>query len=69
MTRSLISPFVALQVAVHALRESEDGQTKTEYAILLGCVAIAIIIALFFLRNVSPVLTSDSATSVSNAPG
>ena len=36
----------------HELREREDGQTTTEYAILLGFLAIAIIIALFFLRNV-----------------
>ncbi len=34
------------------LREREDGQTTTEYAILLGFLAIAIIVALFFLRNV-----------------
>ena len=37
---------------MHELREREDGQTTTEYAILLGFLAIAIIIALFFLRNV-----------------
>ena len=52
MTDILLRPFVALQVAVHELREREDGQTTTEYAILLGFLAIAIIIALFFLRNV-----------------
>ena len=52
MTDILMRPFVALQVAVHELREREDGQTTTEYAILLGFLAIAIIIALFFLRNV-----------------
>ena len=51
------------------LREREDGQTTTEYAILLGFLAIAIIIALFFLRNVLRSLFSSAASSVSNAPG
>ena len=52
MSDILLRPIIAMQVAVHQLREREDGQTTTEYAILLGFLAIAIIIALFFLRNV-----------------
>ena len=62
-------PLVRLQIALHELREREDGQTTTEYAILLGFLAIAIIIALFFLRNVLRSLFSEAASSVSNAPG
>ena len=69
MTDILMRPFVALQVAVHELREREDGQTTTEYAILLGFLAIAIIVALFFLRNVLRQLFSDAAKSVQSAPG
>ncbi len=69
MTDILMRPFVALQVKVHELREREDGQTTTEYAILLGFLAIAIIVALFFLRNVLRELFSDAAQSVSGAPG
>ena len=53
---------------MHQLREREDGQTTTEYAILLGFLAIAIIIALFFLRNVLRSLFSEAASSVSGAP-
>ena len=68
MTDSILRPLVALQVAVHELKEREDGQTTTEYAILLGFLAIAIIIALFFLRNVLRQLFSSAASSVSNAP-
>ena len=63
-----LRPIIAMQVAVHQLREREDGQTTTEYAILLGFLAIAIIIALFFLRNVLRSLFSDAAHSVSSAP-
>ena len=51
MSDILLRPIIAMQVAVHQLREREDGQTTTEYAILLGFLAIAIIIALFFLRT------------------
>jgi len=68
MYEVFMRPLVRLQVAVQELREREDGQTTTEYAILLGFLAIAIIIALFFLRNVLRQLFSDAASSVSNAP-
>ena len=69
MSDILLRPIIAMQIAVHRLREREDGQTTTEYAILLGFLAIAIIIALFFLRNVLRSLFSSAASSVSNAPG
>ena len=65
MSDILMRPIIAMQVAVHQLREREDGQTTTEYAILLGFLAIAIIIALFFLRNVLRSLFSSAASSVS----
>jgi len=68
MTDIMFRPIIAMQVAVQRLREREDGQTTTEYAILLGFLAIAIIIALFFLRNVLRGLFSDASSSVSNAP-
>ena len=61
MSDILLRPIIAMQVAVHQLREREDGQTTTEYAILLGFLAIAIIIALFFLRNVLRSLFSSAA--------
>ena len=69
MYELVMRPLVRLQIAATELREREDGQTTTEYAILLGFLAIAIIIALFFLRNVLRSLFSSAAQSVSNAPG
>jgi Flp pilus assembly pilin Flp len=69
MSDLLLRAVVRMQVAASELRNREDGQTTTEYAILLGFLAIAIIIALFFLRNVLRDLFSDAASSVSNAPG
>jgi len=68
VTDILMRPVVWLQIAANDLREREDGQTTTEYAILLGFLAIAIIIALFFLRNVLRGLFSEAASSVSGAP-
>ncbi len=67
MTDILMRPLVRLQVALAELREREDGQTTTEYAILLGFLAIAIIVALFFLRNVLRELFSDAAAAASPA--
>ena len=69
MQELLLRPFVRAQIAIAELKEREDGQTTTEYAILLGFLAIAIIIALFFLRGVLRSLFSAAASSVSGAPG
>jgi Flp pilus assembly pilin Flp len=69
MTDILLRPWVRLHVAATELREREDGQTTTEYAILLGFLAIAIIIALFFLRDVLRELFSSAASRVSQSPG
>jgi len=69
MMEVLLRPVIMLQVTAHGVREREDGQTTTEYAILLGFLAIAIIIALFFLRNTLRGLFSKAASSVSGAPG
>ena len=65
----MMRPLIRLQIAVVELRDRQEGQTTTEYAILLGFLAIAIIIALFFLRNVLRSLFSKAASSVSGAPG
>jgi hypothetical protein len=72
MTVILTSPVIALQVAVHALRNREDGQTKTEFAIVLGLLVITIIVALYFAGNASHArqpLFSDAPSNVSDAPG
>ena len=63
MTDILMRPVVRLQLKLAELREREDGQTTTEYAILLGFLAIAIIVALFFLRDVLRELFSDAAAA------
>jgi Flp pilus assembly pilin Flp len=69
MYELMMRPLIRLQIAAVELRDRQEGQTTTEYAILLGFLAIAIIIALFFLRNVLRSLFSKAASSVSGAPG
>jgi Flp pilus assembly pilin Flp len=68
MKELYLRPLARLHVFVDELRAREDGQTTTEYAILLGFLAIAVIIALFFLRTVLQNLFSNAASSVSGAP-
>ena len=68
MYELFMRPLIRLQIAAVELRQREDGQTTTEYAILLGFLAIAIIIALFFLRGVLRSLFSAAASSVSRSP-
>jgi Flp pilus assembly pilin Flp len=69
MSDILLRAAARMQVAVSDLRNREDGQTTTEYAILLGFLAIAIIVAIVLLRGAIQGLFSDAASSVSNAPG
>ena len=69
MSDVLLRVWVRGQNALYDLREREDGQTTTEYAILLGFLAVAIIVALFFLRNQIKGLFSKAGSSISNAPG
>jgi pilus assembly protein Flp/PilA len=57
-----------MQVAVSDLRNREDGQTTTEYAILLGFLAIAIIAAIVLLKDEIIELFEEAASSVDNAP-
>jgi Flp pilus assembly pilin Flp len=69
MSDILMRRFVRLQAWIADLRDREDGQTTTEYAILLGFLAIAIILAILFLRDEIRELFSDAASSIADAPG
>lgn len=69
MSDTLLRAAARMQVAASDLRNREDGQTTTEYAILLGFLAIAIIVAILLLRDEIRELFSDAASSVGSAPG
>ena len=69
MSDILLRAAVRMQVAVSDLRNREDGQTTTEYAILLGFLAIAIIAAIVLLKDEIIDLFEEAASSVEGAPG
>jgi Flp pilus assembly pilin Flp len=68
MTDLLLQPVVSLQTAISALRDREEGQTITEYALIIASIAILLIIAMLFLAGKIDDLFSSTGTSVTN-PG
>lgn len=59
--------FVAMQLLPSRLRD-ERGQTTTEYAILIGFLAIAIIVAIVVLRDSIADLFRKAGNSINEAP-
>jgi Flp pilus assembly pilin Flp len=64
MTDMLLRPYVKAQTTIAALRDREDGQTITEYALIIASIAILLIIAMLFLAGKVDNLFSDTGTSV-----
>ncbi|MBA2643203.1 MAG: hypothetical protein H0U82_09780 [Actinobacteria bacterium] len=68
MTEMLLRPFVRVQTTIAALRDREDGQTITEYALIIASIAILLIVAMLFLAGKIDNLFSDTGGSV-QSPG
>jgi Flp pilus assembly pilin Flp len=68
MTDMLLRPYVKAQTTIAALRDREDGQTITEYALIIASIAILLIIAMLFLAGKVDNLFSDTGGSV-ESPG
>ena len=68
MTDLLLRPVVSMQAAISALRSREEGQTITEYALIIASIAILLIVAMLFLAGKVDDLFSSTGTSVAN-PG
>jgi Flp pilus assembly pilin Flp len=68
MTGLLLRPIVRAQTVVAGLRDREDGQTITEYALIIASIAILLIVAMLFLAGKIDDLFSSTGTSVSS-PG
>jgi Flp pilus assembly pilin Flp len=64
MTEMLLRPYVKAQTMIAALRDREDGQTITEYALIIASIAVLLIIAMLFLAGKIDNLFSDTGTSV-----
>jgi Flp pilus assembly pilin Flp len=68
MNNILLGPYVLVQSTIEALRNREEGQTITEYALIIASIAILLIIAMLFLAGKIDDLFSNTGTSVSK-PG
>ena len=64
----LLRPYIKAQTAIAALRDREEGQTITEYALIIASIAILLIVAMLFLAGKINVLFHSTGNSVEN-PG
>jgi Flp pilus assembly pilin Flp len=56
--------IVASQNGYARLRDEEEAQTLTEYALIIAVIAIGVLIALYFLRDQIKNLFSKAGSSV-----
>jgi Flp pilus assembly pilin Flp len=68
VSETLLRPYIRVQTTIAALRNREEGQTITEYALIIASIAILLIIAMLFLAGKIDDLFSSTGTSVAN-PG
>jgi len=64
MTEMLLRPYIKAQTAITALRDREEGQGITEYALIIASIAILLIVAMLFLAGKINVLFHKTGTSV-----
>jgi Flp pilus assembly pilin Flp len=64
MTEMLLRPYIKAQTAIAALRDREEGQGITEYALIIASVAILLIVAMLFLAGKVNVLFHKTGNSV-----
>ena len=68
MSEAILRPFVRVQTMMTALRDREEGQGLTEYALIIASIAILLIVAMLFLAGKIDDLFSSTGSSVEN-PG
>jgi Flp pilus assembly pilin Flp len=68
MTEMLLRPYIKAQTTIAALRDGEEGQTITEYALIIASIAVLLIVAMLFLAGKVDNLFSDTGSSV-ESPG
>ena len=67
MTDLIISIVVRAQNGVYRLRDDEQAQTLTEYALIIAVIAIGVLVALYFLKDQLKSVFSKTGSSVQNA--
>jgi pilus assembly protein Flp/PilA len=65
----MLSMHANLQALLTKLFREEEGQGLTEYALILGLIAVVSVVALTFLSgSISHVLNTVASSMVPNAP-
>jgi Flp pilus assembly pilin Flp len=60
----VLKSIVAAQNGITRLRDEEEAQTLTEYALIIAVIAIGVLVALYFLRDQITNLFSKAGSSV-----
>lgn len=68
MSEMLLRHYIKAQTAFAALRDREEGQTITEYALIIASIAVLLIVAMLFLAGKVNVLFHNTGSSVAS-PG
>jgi Flp pilus assembly pilin Flp len=68
MSDILLRTSVRVQSALASLRKREDGQTMTEYVLILAGIALLVILAVWLLGGQVDELFSDTASTVESPP-
>jgi len=68
MSDILLHSYVRAQSAIASVRDREDGQGLTEYALIIASIAILLIVAMLFLAGKLDDLFSSTGSSVAS-PG
>lgn len=69
MSDILLRASVRVQSALASLKNREDGQTMTEYVLILAGIALLVILAVWLLGGNISQLFSDTASTVEAPPG
>jgi Flp pilus assembly pilin Flp len=68
MSDILLRASVRVQSALASLKNREDGQTMTEYVLILAGIALLVILAVWLLGGRIEGLFSDTASTVQAPP-
>ena len=60
----MLKAIVSAQNGIARLRDEEEAQTLTEYALIIAVIAIGVLVALYFLRDQIKDLFSKTGSSI-----
>ena len=60
----MLKAIVSAQNGVARLRDEEEAQTLTEYALIIAVIAIGVLVALYFLRDQIKDLFNRTGSSI-----